>query len=142
MYSACGCSAEGSVSPKCNQFGVCECQMNYDGPRCDRCKLGYYSYPRCVKCSCDPRGSVHEFCDPSTGQCTCKGSFRGLNCNRCRSGFYGFPDCQACQCNPAGIKPLPDGQLVDCSLSNEVTVVNIIIRNIGFRHSSDFVYLS
>lgn len=78
---------------------------------------------------------MHEFCDPSTGQCNCKGSFRGLNCNRCRSGYYGFPDCQACQCNPAGIKPLPDGQLVDCSLSNEVSyvmVVSNIYRTKGF----------
>ena len=120
LSPGCGCTSQGSSSPNCTDFGVCSCKDNYDGAKCDRCKVGYYNYPRCVKCACDPRGSQHQFCNPSTGQCTCKGSFRGLNCNLCRPGYYGFPDCQACQCNPAGIKQFPGRPLGDCSLSNEV----------------------
>lgn len=127
LSSDCGCSAEGVNSPNCSQFGVCDCLDNYDGPKCDRCSVGYYNYPKCVKCACDTRGSQHQFCEATTGQCACKGSFRGINCNLCRSGYYGFPNCRACQCNPAGIKPLPDRPLGDCSLSNEVCFVFCIV---------------
>ena len=128
----CGCSAQGSVSPNCSQDGVCSCRDNYDGLKCDRCSVGHYSYPRCVKCACDLRGSQHQYCERTTGQCFCKGSFRGINCNLCRSGYYGFPDCQQCQCNPAGIKsrPAPGRPLGDCSFSNEVCVLFCIFGSL------------
>ena len=123
ISAECGCSPRGALTPKCDAFGVCECRSNYAGQRCDRCDIGFYNYPQCVKCACDLRGAAHQFCDPRTGQCTCKGSFRGINCNLCRSGFYGFPNCQACRCNPAGIRPIDGRPLGDCSLSNEVSEI-------------------
>lgn len=40
----CVCNAEGTVNGgRCDDnTGLCQCKMNVEGPRCDRCKRGYY----------------------------------------------------------------------------------------------------
>lgn len=40
----CVCSAEGTVNGgQCeDSTGLCQCKVNVEGPRCDRCKRGFY----------------------------------------------------------------------------------------------------
>ena len=120
--AGCNCSGQGSVSPNCSQYGSCSCKKNYEGRKCDFCRLGYYDFPRCIECTCDERGANHKYCDHKGGQCSCKGSYKGLDCNLCQTGYYGFPDCKRCQCNPYGVKPVPGTPLGDCSFSNTVSM--------------------
>lgn len=44
LLAGCICSAEGSVNGGlCDDSTVsCQCKANVEGPRCDRCKRGYY----------------------------------------------------------------------------------------------------
>lgn len=106
----CVCSAEGTVNGgRCDDStGSCLCKVNVEGPRCDRCKRGYYdlspSNPLgCSKCSCSPDGSLSNICDPITGQCPCRSHFHGVNCEVCSKGYW-KPSlsgrCQPCGCDP------------------------------------------
>lgn len=80
------------------------------GLTCDRCNYGFKflngTDPNgCVPCGCDPRGSLHQFCNPFTGQCECKHGVRGLLCDTCISHFYGLNGsgvCLACDCSLNG----------------------------------------
>ncbi|XP_053203396.1 laminin-like protein epi-1 [Panonychus citri] len=65
------------------------------------CEPGYYGFPYCTLCACDPVGSVNQTCD-SNGWCTCAPRFNGPKCNHCSAGYYNFPKCEACNCDPAG----------------------------------------
>ena len=40
--SACNCDEKGSVHLDCDNQGVCECQPNVVGNRCDQCRPAYY----------------------------------------------------------------------------------------------------
>ena len=48
LFSECGCNGIGTSDPACDGFGICaKCTSpKYTGPKCDKCKLGYYG-PRC-----------------------------------------------------------------------------------------------
>ncbi|KAK2914589.1 laminin subunit beta-3 [Channa argus] len=106
----CVCSAEGTVNGgQCeDSTGLCQCKLNVEGPRCDRCKRGYYglsiSNPLgCSKCSCSPEGSLSDTCDPVTGQCPCRAHFHGLTCEVCSKGYwkpYHSRSCEPCRCDP------------------------------------------
>ncbi|XP_049327763.1 laminin subunit beta-3 [Astyanax mexicanus] len=104
----CQCNSAGSVSGgQCNPAtGVCVCKANVEGPRCDRCKPGYYglnpSNPLgCSKCSCSASGSLSSVCDAVTGQCVCRPNMQGVSCDRCAAGFWNSPTgCQPCNCDP------------------------------------------
>ena len=42
LPAACGCDPHGSVRTACNDTGVCECQPNVQGDRCDACIPDHY----------------------------------------------------------------------------------------------------
>ncbi|XP_068172134.1 laminin subunit beta-3-like [Antennarius striatus] len=106
----CICSAEGSVNGgQCDENTVvCQCKDNVEGPRCDRCKEGYYGLSAsnplgCSKCSCSPDGSLTDLCDPLTGQCPCRFRFHGLKCDKCSDGYWKpflSERCELCGCDP------------------------------------------
>ncbi|XP_009989305.1 PREDICTED: laminin subunit alpha-3, partial [Tauraco erythrolophus] len=81
--------------------GRCFCKQNFQGENCERCADGFYGYPFCVQCNCDPVGSVEKTCDPR-GQCLCHSNYAGLRCDQCASGYYSYPSCLSCQCSPNG----------------------------------------
>ncbi|KAI9520119.1 hypothetical protein NQZ68_021838 [Dissostichus eleginoides] len=106
----CVCSAEGTVNGgRCDDStGLCQCKVNVEGPRCDRCRRGYYGLSTsnplgCSKCSCSVDGSLAEVCDPITGQCPCRPHFHGLTCEVCSKGYW-KPSlsgrCTPCNCDP------------------------------------------
>ncbi|KAF0296581.1 Laminin subunit alpha-2 [Amphibalanus amphitrite] len=76
--------------------------------RCERCSLGFYSFPRCRRCQCDPAGTAG--CDnegncpcDQQGRCYCKTNVRGARCDQCAPNTFGLsadnPDgCTACFC--------------------------------------------
>ncbi|XP_062292940.1 laminin subunit alpha-2 [Scomber scombrus] len=100
--------------------GVCiGCLDNTDGVNCQSCVAGYYrplevsaeDENPCVPCSCDPHGSISQYCvadssqaTPSqpAGSCRCKEGFGGLSCDRCAVGYMGYPSCQRCNCSMEG----------------------------------------
>lgn len=92
--------------------GRCLCKTNIDGPRCDRCKDGFWNFdPQnpdgCDSCTCDRLGTINERgCDTLTGNCFCKRHVTGRNCNQCLPEFYGLSDsddgCLACDCDIGG----------------------------------------
>ncbi|XP_053171447.1 laminin subunit beta-3 [Scomber japonicus] len=104
----CVCSAEGTENEgRCDEStGSCQCKVNVEGPRCDRCKRGHYGLSAsnplgCSKCSCSPDGSLSHTCDPVTGQCPCRTHFHGLTCEVCAKGYWKQSGrCEPCSCDP------------------------------------------
>lgn len=102
LLSACRCHPKGSQSIECDKgTGRCQCNLFYEGARCDRCVPGRGNVDAgCPPCSCDPLGSLpgaQGSCDPVTGQCVCKAGVGGsLECDRCADGYYnmGINGCQ------------------------------------------------
>ncbi|MGH0119518.1 UNVERIFIED_CONTAM: hypothetical protein FKN15_006010 [Acipenser sinensis] len=78
--------------PVCDQ-----CQLQYRGPHCDKCKDGYYSSDSiCMPCECNgnvDRKTSPRVCDPDTGQClNCSNNTAGKHCEKCAEGYVG-EDC-------------------------------------------------
>ncbi|XP_029907597.1 laminin subunit beta-3 [Myripristis murdjan] len=106
----CLCSAEGTVNGgQCDDItGSCQCKANVEGPRCDRCKSGFYGLSAsnplgCSKCACSPDGSSSSVCDPVTGQCPCLPRVHGLTCDQCAQGYWKplwAKGCELCNCDP------------------------------------------
>ncbi|XP_029358209.1 laminin subunit beta-3 [Echeneis naucrates] len=106
----CICSTEGTLNGgQCDDSsGLCQCKANVEGPRCDRCKRGYYDLSEsnplgCTKCSCSADGSLSDVCDPVTGQCPCRPHFHGLTCEVCSEGYwkpFSSGRCEPCRCDP------------------------------------------
>ncbi|KAM3967987.1 LOW QUALITY PROTEIN: laminin subunit beta-1 [Aphomia sociella] len=92
--------------------GRCLCKTNVDGPRCDRCRNGYWDFDAsnpegCTVCTCNSLGTVSERgCDPASGICFCKRHVTGRNCDQCLPEFYGLSDsddgCTPCDCDVGG----------------------------------------
>ncbi|NXK36162.1 LAMB2 protein, partial [Piprites chloris] len=120
---ACDCDPEGSLdSGLCDGAddpargliaGQCRCKEHVAGPRCDRCKPGFFGLstenPRgCQRCHCDPRGTVADGsrCDPVNGECFCKRLVIGHNCNQCLPEHWGLSHdlqgCRPCDCDVGG----------------------------------------
>ncbi|XP_037397596.1 usherin [Pygocentrus nattereri] len=113
---ACNCNAAGTARPDitCHQYsGQCQCKANVIGLSCDRCNYGFKflnttNPDGCEPCGCNPDGSLHQFCNPFTGQCECRDGIQGLVCDTCAPGTYGLKSgglCLPCDCSPAGSVP-------------------------------------
>uniref|UniRef100_A0A8C0R110 Laminin subunit alpha-3 n=1 Tax=Canis lupus dingo TaxID=286419 RepID=A0A8C0R110_CANLU len=119
----CDCNWEGVLPEICDAYGRCLCRPGVEGPRCDACRVGFYSFPICQACQCSVLGSYQTPCNPVTGQCECQPGITGQRCDRCLSGAYDFPHCQGredikipegglfsgmcgyCQCKPHAESP-------------------------------------
>lgn len=111
---------EGVLPEICDDRGRCLCRPGVEGPRCDSCRSGSYSFPICQACQCSTSGSYPVPCDPETGQCECLPGVTGRRCDRCLSGAYDFPYCQGSSsvCDPAGTM---DSSLGYCQCKLHVT---------------------
>ncbi|XP_030666503.1 laminin subunit alpha-3 isoform X2 [Nomascus leucogenys] len=100
----CDCNLEGVLPEMCDAHGWCLCRPGVEGPRCDTCRSGFYSFPICQACWCSALGSYQMPCSSVTGQCECRPGVTGQRCDRCLSGAYDFPHCQGSSgaCDPAG----------------------------------------
>ncbi|NXX15564.1 LAMC2 protein, partial [Podargus strigoides] len=95
-----------------NGYRCLGCLGNTEGPRCERCKEGFFRQHEgdcCLPCRCHPQGSLSTQCD-SYGQCSCKPGVMGEKCDRCQPGFESLSEagCRRsgqslqCECDPAG----------------------------------------
>lgn len=92
--------------------GRCRCKANVEGPRCDRCKDGYWNMLEsnpdgCQSCNCDGRGTIsQQKCNQLDGDCRCKRYVEGARCSKCLNGYWSLgsaPEgCQACDCDIGG----------------------------------------
>ncbi|NWI81476.1 LAMB2 protein, partial [Dryoscopus gambensis] len=122
---ACDCDPEGSLDGGlCDSAddpargliaGQCRCKEHVAGPRCDRCKPGFFGLSTdnpqgCRRCQCDPRGTVADgsSCDPVSGECFCKRLVTGRSCNQCLPEHWGLshdlPGCRPCDCDVGGAR--------------------------------------
>ena len=57
MLSVCACSNVGSLSTFCrSRDGQCQCRRNFQGQKCNECRIGFYDFPSCKACNCNPAG--------------------------------------------------------------------------------------
>ncbi|KAJ8400311.1 hypothetical protein AAFF_G00396940 [Aldrovandia affinis] len=113
---ACNCNTAGTARADItchHDSGQCQCKANVIGRTCDRCNFGFSflnstNADGCAPCGCNRNGSLHQFCNPFTGQCECRAQVRGLLCDVCVPRFYGLAStgaCLPCACDPAGTLP-------------------------------------
>ncbi|XP_036620494.1 laminin subunit alpha-1 [Trichosurus vulpecula] len=92
--SLCACPrTNASYSPTCvlegdSDFRCNACSPGYEGQYCEKCSSGFYGNPlkmggSCRLCDCDPNGSVHSFCNTTSGQCICNPGVTGRACDEC-----------------------------------------------------------
>ncbi|XP_014742189.1 PREDICTED: laminin subunit gamma-2 [Sturnus vulgaris] len=95
-----------------NGFRCLGCQGNTEGPRCERCRDGFFRRRGercCLPCLCHAWGSLSAQCD-SDGRCSCKPGVMGDKCDQCQPGFESLSEagcCRSeqslqCECDPAG----------------------------------------
>ncbi|NWV66088.1 LAMB2 protein, partial [Malurus elegans] len=122
---ACDCDPEGSLDGGlCDSAddpargliaGQCRCKEHVAGPRCDRCKPGFFGLSTdnpqgCRRCQCDPRGTVADGsqCDPVSGECFCKRLVTGRSCSQCLPEHWGLSHdlqgCRPCDCDVGGAR--------------------------------------
>ncbi|KAI9531300.1 Laminin subunit beta-1 [Dissostichus eleginoides] len=120
---ACDCDPDGSqnggmcdshTEPSLGMVGgQCRCKANVEGPRCDKCKTGYFGLSAenpqgCQPCRCDPRGTVsgRSQCDPVSGDCFCKRLVTGRSCDQCLPEHWALSHdlngCRGCECDIGG----------------------------------------
>ncbi|XP_067328853.1 basement membrane-specific heparan sulfate proteoglycan core protein isoform X4 [Anolis sagrei] len=117
------CDCGGHATECDPETGECQnCQHDTEGPRCDRCRQGFYGDARqgsCQPCPCHgavPLGQEVKTCFlDSDGQPTCDAcaiGSHGRQCERCSPGYVGDPSrgypCtrsgsgSRCNCDPQG----------------------------------------
>ncbi|KAM8966898.1 laminin subunit alpha-3 [Pelodytes ibericus] len=98
----CQCFGPGVSNSDCNrQTGQCSCRAGFQGVACDRCDVGYFHYPFCQTCDCNPAGVLPEVCN-NVGQCLCHFRAEGDRCDQCKPGYHSFPSCEECDCDMFG----------------------------------------
>ncbi|XP_021120763.1 laminin subunit alpha-3 [Heterocephalus glaber] len=107
----CDCNLQGVLPRVCDNQRRCLCRPGVEGPRCDTCSMGFYSFPLCQACQCSALGSCWTSCNRVTGQCDCLPGLTGRQCDRCLSGAPDFPQCQGFGggCDPAGTASFTSG---------------------------------
>lgn len=108
---ACNCESPGSNGVSCNTDGQCSCFGNFDGKTCGQCKEGFYNFPACEECNCDPAGVTAKFSGcgsvPAGELCQCKERVTGRICNECKPLYWNLNitnnlGCDECDCNTEG----------------------------------------
>uniref|UniRef100_A0A8C4NQ25 Laminin, beta 2 (laminin S) n=1 Tax=Dicentrarchus labrax TaxID=13489 RepID=A0A8C4NQ25_DICLA len=120
---ACDCDPDGSqnggmcdshTDPSLGMVGgQCRCKANVEGPRCDKCKTGFFGLSAenpqgCQQCQCDHRGTVSgsSQCDPVSGDCFCKRLVTGRSCDQCLPEHWALSHdlngCRGCECDIGG----------------------------------------
>ena len=46
-FTGCDCNLEGVLPEICDDHGRCLCRPGVEGPQCDACRSGFYSFPIC-----------------------------------------------------------------------------------------------
>ncbi|CAJ0568741.1 unnamed protein product, partial [Mesorhabditis spiculigera] len=101
----CECSKIGAAGSKCNpRNGQCECKEEFVGLKCDRCSHGFFNFPICEPCACQPEGTdplqCREglcLCDEQ-GKCPCKKNVIGAKCDQCRDGAFSLDSSNTLGC--------------------------------------------
>uniref|UniRef100_A0A8C6TM85 Laminin, beta 2 (laminin S) n=1 Tax=Neogobius melanostomus TaxID=47308 RepID=A0A8C6TM85_9GOBI len=125
VCTACDCDPDGSLNggmcdavtdPALGQVaGQCRCKPHVEGPRCDKCKAGFYGLSAdnpegCQPCRCDHRGTVSggAQCDPVSGDCFCKRLVTGRSCDQCLPEHWALSHdlngCRGCGCDVGGAR--------------------------------------
>lgn len=121
--AACNCDSPGSNGVSCNTEGQCSCHSNFDGKTCGKCKEGFYNYPACEECNCDPAGVTAKFSGcgsvPAGELCQCKERVTGRICNECKPLYWNLNltnnlGCDECDCFTEGTV----GTLDTCDLKS------------------------
>ncbi|KAL5265606.1 hypothetical protein ACHWQZ_G006355 [Mnemiopsis leidyi] len=109
---ACSCNSYGVAYPQkpCDDAGDCVCRENVGGDKCDMCLEGFFNFPFCNPCECNPWGTVDGSlsCDQISGECNClpdKSIFDSIKCDGCPPGeFFNVvtSKCQPCRCYDEG----------------------------------------
>ncbi|XP_068108743.1 laminin subunit beta-2 isoform X2 [Hyperolius riggenbachi] len=123
VCKACDCDPDGSLNGGlCDAqddlvsgliAGQCRCKDFVQGPRCDKCKSGFFglsggNFQGCRRCQCDPRGTISDGvqCDPVSGDCFCKRFVTGRSCNQCLPEYWALSHdlqgCRSCDCDIGG----------------------------------------
>ncbi|CAD5219384.1 unnamed protein product [Bursaphelenchus okinawaensis] len=122
------CEGEENINDK-KTAGTCYCKTHVDGPRCDRCKNGFWNFTEsnpdgCQECGCDLLGTVDNLgCDKYTGGCTCKKNVIGERCDTCKPDHYGLSNhtdgCLPCNCDVgASVSTQCDAITGNCECKN------------------------
>uniref|UniRef100_A0A7I4XW57 Laminin subunit alpha-2 n=1 Tax=Haemonchus contortus TaxID=6289 RepID=A0A7I4XW57_HAECO len=106
----CECSDVGSSDGKCDtRTGQCKCRNEYVGLRCDRCTHGFFGFPNCQPCDCQPDGTDPLQCKDGLclcneeGECPCKKNVMGAKCDQCKESTFSLEasnplGCTDCFC--------------------------------------------
>uniref|UniRef100_A0A0N4ZF07 Laminin subunit alpha-2 n=1 Tax=Parastrongyloides trichosuri TaxID=131310 RepID=A0A0N4ZF07_PARTI len=106
----CNCDVVGSIDGKCDSLtGQCLCKAGYVGPNCNLCSNGYFNFPDCEPCNCNPNGTLSSQCNgdlclcDNDGQCPCKNNVMGLKCDECKENSFSLSGqnnkgCTECFC--------------------------------------------
>ncbi|KAJ1350105.1 hypothetical protein KIN20_005822 [Parelaphostrongylus tenuis] len=107
----CDCSDVGSSNGKCDlRTGQCKCRNEYVGLRCDRCTHGFFGFPECKSCECNPAGTDPLQCKEGglclcneDGECPCKKNVQGIKCDQCKPDTFSLEasnrlGCTDCFC--------------------------------------------
>uniref|UniRef100_A0A7E4VA92 Laminin EGF-like domain-containing protein n=1 Tax=Panagrellus redivivus TaxID=6233 RepID=A0A7E4VA92_PANRE len=106
----CDCDGVGADSAECDAVtGQCKCKSGFVGHQCDRCEVGYFNFPDCEPCDCNPEGTDPRECRDNQcictneGQCKCKPHVTGLKCDQCTANSFALDahnelGCTECFC--------------------------------------------
>ncbi|EPB67946.1 laminin EGF-like protein, partial [Ancylostoma ceylanicum] len=87
----------------------CKCRNEFVGLRCDHCSHGFYGFPDCKSCDCEPAGTDPLQCRDGLclcnedGECPCKKNVIGEKCDQCKEGTFSLEasnrlGCTECFC--------------------------------------------
>ena len=116
LILACGCDTQGSVSngTTCTNDGQCKCKPKMEGLTCNRCKDGFYDFPKCKGNSKSQSllffnwfifqklvsvMTKEERITFVTGDCDCENYIKGTLCDECIENHCDFLTCKACHCD-------------------------------------------